>query len=103
MTLRPELEALQALRVESDPAMEEALCALKGAALEPESTAELEIAVIRRWRHERSITNLRYWIPVLIGAIASGAAMLVVAQALASQPEQSAPPVLGEFSESARP
>lgn len=68
------------LRVEADPHMTDALDFLRDSAIDPENTAELEINVIRSWRHERSIRSFGYWAPALIGALAAAVALLAVIQ-----------------------
>ena len=76
---KPGLEA-PALRLEVDPHMDDALQFLRDNVIEPEDTVELEINVIRNWRHERNTRSFAYWAPSVIGALAAAAALLAVLQ-----------------------
>jgi hypothetical protein len=77
---QPAAEERPLLRIESDPAMDSALSALRLSAVEPEapSEARLEIGVIRSWRIQRDIRSWRWWMPSLCAAAAAAAAMLAI-------------------------
>ncbi len=91
------------LRVESDPDMTDALDFLRESAIDPSNTAELEINVIRSWRHERSIRSFSYWAPALIGAMAAAAALLAVIQVALSPVARKPLPVTAPVSSSEPP
>ena len=76
---KPELNS-PALRLEVDPHMDDALQFLRDSQIEPEDSVELEINVIRNWRHERSSRSWSFWAPSIIGALAAAAALLAILQ-----------------------
>lgn len=53
------------LRVESDPAMDEALSFLRGETLDPSpiNVRRMEIKVLRQWRHEQNLRSWKWWLP----------------------------------------
>ena len=66
--------------------MDAAMDALRSAAIEPDSTAQLEIGVMRAWRHERRTQSVNFWMPTLLCAIiAAGLTLAVIQLALAPQ------------------
>lgn len=66
--------------------MEAAMGALRSAAIEPDSTAELEIGIMRAWRHERRTQSVNFWMPTLLCAvIAAGLTLAVIQLALSPQ------------------
>lgn len=72
--------AAPSLRLEVDPHMDDALQFLRANVIEPEDNVELEINVIRNWRHERNTRSFAYWAPSVIGALAAAIALLAVLQ-----------------------
>ncbi len=63
-----------------------ALSALRAAVIEPQSDPSFESRFIRRWRVERRMRAVSYWMPAVAGAIVASVALLAVLQILFTSP-----------------
>jgi hypothetical protein len=95
--------AAQPTTQEIDPTMEEAMTSLRSAAIEPDSTAELEINVMRAWRIERQHSPLRLWIPVLLCAVVSALAISGILKLFVDGSQSSMPVHQAEVERQAQP
>jgi hypothetical protein len=64
--------------------MDDAMASLRSSRIEPESTAELEINIMRAWRMEDRPSRAARWLPAIGGAVLAATALLVMIQLLLS-------------------
>ncbi len=70
-----------------------ALSALRAAVIEPAPDPSFESRFIRRWRVERRIRAVSYWMPAIAGALVASVALLAVLQILFSTPSATSPDI----------